>query len=105
MLLMATVHFPATSAAEFGKKVIDELTNNPYPTFTKRNYYFKFGGDGVIEYIIFDIEEGNEGAALKDINARFFKMSNSVNGFKSSIEPIFGIEEAFSLISMAAPTD
>jgi hypothetical protein len=104
MLLMGTATFPATSAADFGKAAVDELKNNPYPSFTKRNYYCKFCEDGITMYVIWEIEEGNEGAALRDINARVFKMSSSVNGFTSSIEPVFGMEEAFSLISMAAPT-
>ncbi len=104
MLLMATVHFPATSASEFGKKAIDELTNNPYPDFTKRNYYFKFEADGLILYIIYNVEGGNEEAALKDINSRLFKFSQSIEGFKPILEPLMSFEEAFSLISMAAPT-
>jgi hypothetical protein len=105
MLLMATIRFPATSGAEFGKKAIDELANNPYPAFTKRNYYFKFGGDGLMLYIIYDVEEGNEIAALKDINSRLFKFSQDIEGFSPILEPLMGFEEAFSLISMKAPTD
>ena len=103
MLLMATVRFPVTSAAEFGKKAIDELANNPYPDFTKRNYHFKFGGDGIIMNIIYDIAEGNEEAALHDINNRLFKFSRAIEGFKPVLEPIIGFEEAFTLISMTAP--
>ena len=105
MLLMATVRFPVTSAAEFGKKVIDELANNPYPGFTKRNYYFKFGEDGMTMYIIYEIAEGNEEAGLHDINSRLFKFSQAIEGFKPILEPIIGFEEAFSLISMTAPTN
>lgn len=56
-------------------------------------------------YIIYDIEKGNEEAAFKDINSRYFKFSQSVKGFVGSWEPLMGIEEALSLISMAAPSD
>jgi hypothetical protein len=104
MLLMGTATFPVASAADFGRAALDELKNNPYPEFTKRSYYCKFSEAGMTMYVIWDIEEGNEGAALKDINARIYKMSSSVKGFTGSIEPVFGVEEAFSLISMAAPS-
>jgi hypothetical protein len=103
MLLMATVCFPATSAAEFGKKAVEELAGNPYPEFTKRDYYFKFGADGIVMYVIYDIEKGNEEAALRDIRERMFKFSNSIEGFKPVLEPIMGFEEAFSVINMATP--
>jgi hypothetical protein len=104
MLFMGTCTFPATSATEFGKMATDELKNNPYPEFTKRDYYCKFSQEGITLYIIYNIEEGNEAAALKDINARLFKMENSVAGFTGSLEPLLGMEEASSLISMIAPT-
>jgi len=104
MLLMVTGTYPVTSAADFGKLAIDEMKNNPYPDFIKRNYYFKFGGDGVIAYIIYDIEEGNEEAARKDISSRMFKMMHSVKGLTASLEPLFSVEEGFSWLSMVAPT-
>ncbi|MEW6553335.1 MAG: hypothetical protein AB1384_03485 [Actinomycetota bacterium] len=103
MLMLSTVTFPATSAAEFVKKAIEELTNNPYPEFTKRDYYFKFSGEGLVMYIIYDIAAGNEEAALRDINERIFKFSNAIDGFKPTLEPLIGFEDAFSLINMTAP--
>ena len=103
MLFMATNSFPATSAAEFGRQGIEELTSNPYPDFIKRDYYAKFGEDGIVMYIIYDIETGKEEAALRDIKERMFKFSNSIEGLKTILEPIMSFEEMFSLIKMGAP--
>jgi hypothetical protein len=54
-------------------------------------------------YIIFDIEKGYEDDALKDLNIRTTKILQSVKGITGSLEPLMGIEEVFSLLSMAAP--
>jgi hypothetical protein len=101
---MSTSTYPVISAVDFGKFAVDELKNNPYPDFIKRNYYWKWGGDGLIMYVIYDIEEGNEEAALKDINSRGAKAAQSVKGLVGNIEPLMNIEDIFSLFSMTAPT-
>ena len=103
MLFLGTVHFPATSAMDFAQKAVEELTTNPYPEYTKRNYYFKFAEDGMVMYVIYDIGKGKEEEALKDINERLFKFSASIEGFNPKLEPVLSFEEVFSLINMTAP--
>ncbi len=104
MLLMSISTYPVTSAIDFGEFAMDELKNNPYPDFIKRNYYWKWGGAGLMMYVIYDIEKGNEEAALKDINIRSIKSMQAVKGLVGNIEPLMNIEEIFSLGSMTAPT-
>ena len=55
MLLLGIATFPGTSAVDFARKVVEIVTTNPYPDYIKRNYYFKFGGDGGTLYTIFYI--------------------------------------------------
>jgi hypothetical protein len=78
---------------------MEELRDNPYPEFTKRNYYFKLGEGGIVIYIIYEIDPGNEDAALKDIHARGLKFAQEVEGFELvSMEVLISIQDALTMI-------
>lgn len=105
MLIMSTASFPVSSAVDFAKKATEELTTNPYPGFTRRDYYFKFAGDEIVMYVIYDIEAGHEREAMFDINQRVFKFIQAIKGFKVEMEPVYGIEDAFSMMNMDTPPE
>lgn len=99
MKLMLKVVFPMTSMKGFAAKAFEDLKNHPYPEFTKREYYFKFGEGGCVMYVIYDITPGNEDAALKDINERVYKISQQVERWEpASMEILMSITEALALV-------
>jgi hypothetical protein len=99
MIIMAKNRYPATSAKDFLDKAMVELRDNPYPEFIKRTYYFKFSEGGIVLYIIYEIDPGNEEAAMKDLNARAFKFMQEVEGFEQvSVEILMGIQEAITIM-------
>jgi hypothetical protein len=99
LIIMAKNRYPATSANKFNEKAMEELRDNPYPEFTKRNYYFKLGEGGIVIYIIYEIDPGNEDAALKDIHARGLKFAQEVEGFELvSMEVLISIQDALTMI-------
>jgi hypothetical protein len=99
LILMAKDRYPATSAKDFTEKAMEELRDNPYPEFIKRNYYYKLGEGGIVMYIIYEIDPGNEDAALKDIHARGLKFAQEVEGFEPvSEEVLMSIQEALTLM-------
>jgi hypothetical protein len=103
LILLAIDRFPATSARAFTDKAMEELRDNPYPEFTKRNYYFKLAEGGIVMYIIYEIDPGDEDAALKDINARGLKFAQEVEGFEMlSMEPLMSIQETLTLMQEEA---
>lgn len=104
MLILSTMTFPGTTSAEFAKKVLEVLSKNPYPEYIKRNYYMKFGGNGIIAYTIFDVEKGKEADGLQEIGNRSALFVTSLEGCKSTLEVLYTMEEGFAMISMAAPT-
>jgi hypothetical protein len=97
MLFLVTTTYPGSSIVDIGKLAIKTLAENPYPEYTKRNYYLTFGGEGIKGYIIYDIEKGNEEEGLKDILNRMTMVSMSIEGAKYAIEPAFTLEEAFAM--------
>ena len=102
MLLMAIMTYPGTSAATVAKKGIEILTNDPYPEYIKRDYYYALTGDGIKTYVVADIEQGKEQEGLLNIMNRLVKLS-SIEGFNAILEPLFTIEEAYASIDMESP--
>jgi hypothetical protein len=104
MLILSTTTFPGTISPEVANKVVEVLSKNPYPEYIKRNYYMKFGGDGITTYTIYDVEKGKEADGLKEIGSRSALFVTSLEGYKCTLEVLYTIEEGFAMISMAAPT-
>jgi len=103
MILMSKARYPATSANDFLAKAMEELTENPYPEFIKRNYYYKLGEGSIVMYIIYEIDPGNEDAAMKDLNARAFKFAQEVEGFEPiSMEVLMSLQEAITMVQEGA---
>jgi hypothetical protein len=99
MIIMAKNRYPATSAKGFLDRALAELRDNPYPEYIKRTYYFKFGEGGIVMYIIYEIDPGNEEAGMKDLNRRAFKFMQEVEGFEVvSVEVLMNVEDTISVI-------
>jgi hypothetical protein len=102
MLFLATMTYPGSSIVDIVKLALKTLAENPYPEYTKRNYYFTFGGDGIKGYTIYDIEKGKEEEGLKDILDRMTMVSMSIEGAKFTLETAFTLEEAFAMVGKHA---
>ena len=105
MLFLATMTYPGSSIVDITKLALKTLAENPYPEYTKRNYYYTYGGEGMKGYIVYDIEKGKEEEGLKDILDRMAMMSMSIEGVKFTIEPVITLEEAFATVGKYASLD
>jgi len=98
---MSVSRFPGTSAREFFFNSVGKLLDSPYPEYIKRKYYFRFHHGRVEMYIIYDIEPGNEDAALKDINERAYEYMRDVEGFEvEDIIPLMSMQEALEIMEV-----
>lgn len=106
MLFINKSTLPIKSVADWAKKAVETLTNNPYPEFTKRNYYWRFIGDKLELTTIFDIEKGKEEEGLMDLFNRVYPFFLSIDGLEIiSNDAVFTLEQLFATISQEqAPT-
>ena len=105
MLFLAKMIMPARSVKDFVKTAVETLANNPYPEYTKREYYGRFVGEELELTVIYDIERGKEEEGFLDIGRRGYPCYQSVDGLKASIDPVFTLEQLFALVSQTTPTD
>jgi hypothetical protein len=104
MILMFTMTFPSTSAAEYGKAVAKNSQEHPFPDFVKPlGLYGVFCEEGFKVYAIIETEKGKEDEAFKVFNLRNANYL-SIPGYGYKEERLLTMEESFTMISMATPT-
>jgi len=103
MLFLAKMIMPVRSVQDFIKTAMETLANNPYPEFTKREYYGRFVGDELELTVIYDIERGMEEEGFLDIGKRGYPCYQSVDGLKAHFDPVFTLEQLFALVNQATP--
>ncbi|MDD3717751.1 MAG: hypothetical protein PHP28_03695 [Actinomycetota bacterium] len=103
MLLMAVGTIPFSSVADYATVMIEESTKGPFPGYARRDVYYQFGDDGIIEYIIVDVEKGHEDEALRLMRELLFRLGTSVKGVRWKVEQVFSLDEALEMISKAIP--
>lgn len=103
MLLMAVGTIPFSSVADYATVMIEESTKGPFPGYARRDVYYQFGDDGIIEYIIVDVEKGHEDEALRLMRELLFRLGTSVKGVRWRVEQVFSLDEALEMISKAIP--
>ena len=100
MIMMYTIAFPATSATEYGKAVIKNFQEHPFPDSVKLiGPYSLVDEHGCKSIAILEIEQGKESEALKIVNKR---MANylRVPGFGSKEEILLTMEEILPLVGL-----
>jgi len=103
MIVMYTVNYPSTSAVEYGKAVIKNFQEHPFPDFIKPlGIYAAIYEDGVKAYSILEFEKGKEEDAFKIINNRLANYLR-VPGFGWREERLLKMEEAAALVGLEAP--
>lgn len=95
---------PIKSVADFVSKAVETLASNPYPEFTKRNYYVRFVGDEMELTTIYDIEDDRVEEGLMDIDGRAYPFFLSLEGLKGEIYPVFSLEQLFAVIDQSTPS-
>ncbi len=99
MKFLLTGTMPIMSALEFARKSIEESTSDLKDEYSTRTAYCRLGGDGVILYIIFDVDKDRVEEALSRIQARAVRYGLVVEGMKWDLVPIYGIEEAITWLT------
>jgi len=103
MLLMVTMTYPTTSAAEFGKAVVKNFQEHPFPDFIKlTGPYSVLYEDGCKSIVIIEIEKGKEDEAFKIFNKRLANYM-PVPGFGYKEERLATMEESLSSLGLEAP--
>ncbi len=103
MILMFTMTYPTTSAVEFGKAVVKNFREYPFPDFIKpTGPYITLSEDGCKGYIIVEIEKGKEDEAFKFFNRRIANYL-PVPGFGWKEERLLTMEESMPLVGIEAP--
>jgi hypothetical protein len=97
VLLLGIMELPLRSMADLGREAVNDSANDPYPDYIKRKIYYAFGGDGMFIYVIFDIEQGMEEEALKNIEARALRFGATIGDLKFELRPLISFEEGFEI--------
>ncbi len=100
MIVMFTITYPTTSAAEFGKAAVKNFQEHPFPDFIKlTGPYSTISENGIKSIVILEIEKGKADEAFKIVNTRTANYL-SVPGYGSKTEILTNMEEGLALIGM-----
>ena len=103
MIMMYTIAFPATSATEYGKAVIKNFQEHPFPDSVKLiGPYSLVDEHGCKSIAILEIEQGKESEVFKVVNKRLVNYL-TVPGFGWKEERLLNMEESLSLLGLKAP--
>ena len=105
MVFLATGTCPMSSVIDFVKQAVEESVDDPLSDYIKRSTYYKFGGDGIVLYALFEIEKGMEEEAIAEIEGRMIRFGLSIDGVKWTIEPLITLDEVFALLGSVKPAD
>ena len=103
MIMLVTGNCPISSVLDFAKKAVEESAADPIPDYIHRSNYYKFGGDGIILYALFEIDEGMEKKAIAEIESRMLRFGLSIEGLKWTLEPLVSLEEVFAMLGSTEP--
>ena len=105
MKFLLTGTFPLSSAIDFATKSLEESIIGMEDEYETRTMYLRFGDEGVIIDIVFDIEKDRVEDSLLRLQSRAVRFGVAVNGMKWRVEPIFTVEEALDMLSQEQPPD
>lgn len=103
--MMAVGVIPFSSVEDYAKVMIEESTKGPFPGYVKRDVYYQFGDDGIIEYVIVDVGKGHEDEALRLMRELLFRLGTSVEGVRWRVEQVFTLDEALEMVSKAKASE
>lgn len=101
MLLMVITSQPLKSTVEVGKVFAASLAS-PMSHVNTVGMWLAYGGEGVITYLVVELEKGFEDEGNKEI-ANILVKYYDIEGYKAQIIPVLKPEEALSMIGMAPP--
>ena len=94
MIFLFTMTYPGTSAADFGKAVIKNFQEHPWPDFARlTGAYAAICEDRMKAYAILEIEKGKEDETFKVADKRLANYI-SIPGFRYKEERLITMEEA-----------
>jgi hypothetical protein len=103
MIAMLNETYPISAAIEVAKIFIEELKTNPHPDYMQMlGLYAHWGGDGIVVYAYYQIEDGKVDEGVKDLTSRELKFA-SVDGYKVQFQVVLPVAEALALVGMEMP--
>jgi len=101
MLFMVTTSYPLKGTFEAGKVFVKAL-ENPMSHVNRIGMWISYGGDGITNYSVLELEEGHEDEATKALLSYFIPFYD-IEGFKVEILPVLKPEDALPLIGITPP--
>jgi len=103
MILMCTGTYPLTSAMKAADVFLENASVDPIPDYIDTlGFYTQWGGDGIVFYLILDVEDGKVDDGVRALTKRFVNYK-SVEGYKVEIQVVLPIAEALAAIGKEAP--
>jgi len=101
MLYMVITSQPLKSTVEAGKIFVKTL-ENPMRHVNRIGMWISYGGDGITNYSVLELEEGHEDEASKELVSYFIPFY-AIEGYRVNIFPVLKPEDALPLIGMTPP--
>lgn len=99
MQVMVTMTFPLKSAKEVGDKFL-EIYKRQFPDYVKPPvYYLRYGGPGVKEFIVYDIDDDHYAEGIAEI-ANYYVDYFGIEGVRVKVDPIMPIQQALAMIGL-----
>jgi len=100
MIVMYTITYPTSSAIDFGKAVVKNFQEHPFPEGIKMiGPYSAMYENGIKNIVIFEIEHGKESELFKITDKRLVNYL-PVPGFGWKEERLSTMEECLSLVGL-----
>jgi hypothetical protein len=102
MLYMVIVSQPLKSTIDAGKVFVAALAN-PMAHVNTVGMWISYGGDGITNYSIVELEKGYEEEASKAL-VNYFVQYYDIDGYKVNIIPVLKPEDALEMIGITPPS-
>ena len=102
MIYMVITSYPLKSTIETGKVFVKSAAN-PIPHVNNIGMWIAYGGDGITNYWVAELEKGHEDEAVKAI-VGYFVQYYDIEGFKIDMFPVAKPEDALPILGMTPPT-
>lgn len=101
MLYMVIASQPLKSTKE-AAKVFAEAMGIPIPHVDIVGMWISYGGDGITNYSVVEMEKGHEEEASRALS-QFFVKFYDIEGYKLNMIPVVKPENALAVLGMAPP--
>jgi hypothetical protein len=101
MHFMVITSQPLKSSIEAGKVFVKGL-ENPMPHVNMVGMWLSYGGEGITNYMVVEMEKGYEDEGIKALGDKLVPYYD-IEGYKVNIIPVLKPDEALTMIGLTPP--